>query len=230
MCGRFTLVTPRERLVSHFRLEHACELSPRYNVAPNQAVAAVRQSPAQGRELVMLRWGLIPYWAEGLRGPYGMINARAETLAQRPAFRAAFARRRCLIPADGFYEWKTVHGRKQPYAIRKKDHSLFALAALWERWQGDEQVVESCAIVTTVANDLVRPLHERMPVVLPPEHYDRWLDPAIHGPAVLQPLLSPATPEPLIVYPVSTRVNSPKNDDAECLMPLDEICAPRTTA
>lgn len=119
-----------------------------------------------------------------MRGPYGMINARAETLAQRPAFRAAFARRRCLIPADGFYEWKTVHGRKQPYAIRKKHHSLFALAALWERWQGDEQVVESCAIVTTVANDLIRPLHERMPVVLPPEHYDRWLDPAIHDPAV----------------------------------------------
>lgn len=149
-----------------------------------------------------------------------MINARAETLTQKPAFRSAFARRRCLIPADGFYEWQVVQGRKQPYVIRRKDEGPFAFAGLWERWEGAARIIESCTIITTTANELLRPLHDRMPVMLDEDDYDCWLDSSTGNPTVLQPLLKPYEPDKLAAYPVSTRVNSPENDEAECIAPL----------
>lgn len=215
------LATPREELVTRFRLQHALALGPRYNIAPGQPVAAVRESGERGRELVLLHWGLVPHWTKDPNSGNKMINARAETLAQKPSFRAAFVRRRCLLPADGFYEWKALNGRKQPYSIRSKDRRPFALAGLWEHWENQTTVIESCTIITTTANELLRPLHERMPVILAEEDYDRWLDCSNQDPQTLQHLLRPYDPNQLIAYPVSTRVNSPKNDDSECIAPIE---------
>ncbi len=215
------LATPREQLVAHFRLQHAAALEARYNIAPSQAVAAVRESCGHGRELVMLQWGLVPHWVKDPSSGNRMINARAETLAQKPSFRVAYARRRCLLPADGFYEWKASNGAKQPYFIRAKNPGPLAFAGLWERWDSQTTVIESCTIITTSANSLLRPLHERMPVILDEEDYDRWLDVSNNDHRTLQPLLRPYDPEALLVYPVSTQVNSPKNDDSDCIAALE---------
>lgn len=221
MCGRFTLSKPPALLTQTFRLDRAVEQKPRYNIAPSQNIAAVRIAPQdQARELVALRWGLVPPWAKDLKTGYTMINARVETVSTKPAFRSAFKYRRCLIPADGYYEWQALGSRKQPYHIHRQDGDLFAFAGLWEHWQEEtEQVVESCTILVTAANDSLRPLHDRMPVILEPEDYDRWLDPEAHDPAVLLPLLHSHPAQELVARPVSARVNSPRNDDADCLTP-----------
>lgn len=216
------LATPRERLVAHFRLQHAPELGARYNIAPSQPIASVRQSPDEGRELVLLHWGLVPHWAKQPSTRHRMINARAETLSERPAFRAPLVRRRCLIPADGYYEWMPSNGRKQPYFIRSKDEQLLALAGLWEHWQHDQDVIESCTIITTESNGSVRDIHDRMPLILPERAYDKWLDPSVQDPTLLRPLLKPFDATELIAYPVSPRVNSPRVDDAACVAPLAE--------
>lgn len=216
------LATPRERLVSQFRLAHAPELGARYNIAPSQPIASVRQLSDAGRELVFLHWGLIPSWAKQRSTRHRMINARAETLNERPAFRVPLARRRCLIPADGYYEWMASNGRKQPYFIRAKDKRLLALAGLWERWQHDQEAIESCAIITTESNGPVRDIHDRMPLILPERAYDQWLDPSVQDPTLLRPLLEPFDAVELMAYPVSPRVNSPRVDDAACVAPLDE--------
>lgn len=220
MCGRYMLATPRERLVERFRTQHAVELVPRYNIAPSESVAAIRESVNQERELVLLRWGLVPSTIKDTKNGYRMINARAETLSQRPAFRSAFAHRRCLIPADGFYEWRHTNGTKQPYFVRARDEDLLAFAGLWERWQRGEQVIESCTIITTDANESLASIHHRMPVILPEDTYDRWLDSSVQDPGTLQPLLLPYDTTKLVAYPVCKRVNHPKNDDAECIRQL----------
>ena len=156
------------------------------------------------RELALLRWGLIPHWAKEEKIGYRMINARAETVAEKPSFRVALRRRRCLIPATGFYEWKAVPGGKQPYNIQLVDGGLFAFAGLWERWQGDAgQVVESCTIIVTEANKAISPIHDRMPVILDPSDYKSWLDPQLQDSASLQPLLRPCPPNRINSYPVS---------------------------
>ncbi len=216
------LATPRERLVAHFRLQHAPELSARYNIAPSQPIPAIRQSSREGRELVFLHWGLIPNWAKQPSTRHRMINARAETLSERPAFRTALARRRCLIPADGYYEWMARNGRKQPYFVHSTDEQLLALAGLWDRWQHNQQVIESCTIITTESNGPVRAIHDRMPLVLPEHAYDQWLDPSLQDPARLRPLLKPFDATQLTAYAVSPRVNSPRVDDAACATPLAE--------
>ncbi len=149
-----------------------------------------------------------------------MINARAETLSQRPAFRAAFVHRRGLIPADGFYEWQQTNDSKQPYFIRARDENPLAFAGLWERWQRGQQVIESCTIITTSANESLVPIHHRIPVILPEDTYDLWLDPSAQDPGTLQALLLPYDAKKLVAYPVSKRVNHPKNDDAECIRQL----------
>ena len=188
----------------------------RYNIAPTQRVAAVRQQAETDRELVQLRWGLIPSWAKDAAIGSSLINARSETAAKKPSFRSAMRKRRCLIPADGFYEWRRVGGEKQPYLIGLLDDAVFAFAGLWEAWDKGGERVESCTILTTSANELLKPLHDRMPVIVAPADYAQWLDPAIVDPAEVQPLLRAYPPDQMRYYPVDSRVNSPRNDDPQC--------------
>jgi putative SOS response-associated peptidase YedK len=217
MCGRFTLTASTERVVEFFGLAEVPVLPPRYNIAPTQPVLAVRRDGADPPRAVLLRWGLIPSWAKEARIGNQMINARSETAAEKPAFRTPLRRRRCLIPADGFYEWQKCGKSKQPYCIRRTGDRLFAFAGLWDRWQGDEGPVETCTILTTDANDLVRPIHERMPIILPESAFAGWLDPALQDPAKVLPLLQPLPAEQLHPFPVSSWVNDPHHDDARCL-------------
>jgi putative SOS response-associated peptidase YedK len=224
MCGRYILTRDARELGRVFGAAVQPALKPRYNIAPSQPVPAVRVDRDTGRRTVdLLRWGLVPRWADDSSIGYRMINARAETAATKPAYRSAMKYRRCLVPADAFYEWqKTPSGRKQPYAIQMADGAPFAFAGLWEHWQdahGNE--LETCTILTTDANALLAKLHDRMPVILAPEQYDAWLDPANQDAKSLTPMLKPYPAELMIDYPVSTRVNSPKYDDAKCIEPIE---------
>ena len=221
MCGRFTLSASPEVLVAELGLdEPPPPLEPHFNVAPSQQVAAVRRAPEGGRRLQLLRWGLIPGWAQDPSVGYRLINARAETAAEKPAFRAAFKRRRCLVVADGFYEWQ-ARGRgrpKQPFLIRRRDARPFAFAGLWEHWRPKEgEPIESCTIVTTAANTLVADLHDRMPVILDPADYDLWLDPQEQDAERLRGLLRPCPDAWLECYPVGRFVNDPRTDDPRCI-------------
>ncbi|HEB77021.1 MAG TPA: SOS response-associated peptidase [Methylothermaceae bacterium] len=218
MCGRFFLTVSGEEIRQRFRCVNTIDWQPRYNVAPSQPIPAVL--PHEGRRrLETLRWGLIPFWAKDEAIGQRLVNARAETLAERPAFREALKRRRCLIPASGFYEWRRTDRHKQPYAIRRRDGDLMAFAGLWERWRHPDSGEEclSCIIITTDANRLLRPLHRRMPAILEEAYWDQWLDPAAPDP---QTLLGPCREEILEAYPVSPYVNNPRNDDPRCLEPL----------
>jgi putative SOS response-associated peptidase YedK len=216
MCGRFTLHTSPEVLREHFGVDTVADTAASYNVAPSQNVPAVRVADRH-REMVLLRWGLIPSWAKETRVGYRMINARAETVADKPAYRAAFRRRRCLIPADGFYEWQQTATGKQPWYIRMKQGGVFAFAGLWEHWEGKDEVVESCSIIVTEANAQVRRVHDRMPVIIDPPDYEQWLDPEIQQADALNLLLRPYPADAMITYPVSKRVNSPANNDSHCI-------------
>jgi putative SOS response-associated peptidase YedK len=222
MCGRFTLFEPDKVLAKEFGVSDFPPRSPRYNIAPSQPIAAVRAVLAgSGRELVLLRWGLIPSWSKDPAIANRLINARAETANQKPSFRNAFRRHRCLIPASGFYEWLRWERGKQPYFVRMRDGHPFAFAGLWDRWESpDEGVVETCAILTTAANDVLAPIHDRMPVILPPMEYARWLDPSLKDTDSLAPLLVPFPPEGMIAFPVNPRVNTPSVDDEKCIAPL----------
>ncbi len=220
MCGRFTLAVPAEQVAAQFQLPTAPELAPRYNIAPTQQIAVVRAGDAD-RTLSMMRWGLVPSWAKELSIGARMINARAETAAEKPAFRSAMKQRRCLIPADGFYEWQAQPGGKQPFHIRMADGRPFAFAGLWEQWRTPEgQWLETCTILTTSANELMRQLHDRMPVIIPPEQYALWLDPALHDTEPLQELLTPYPAEEMTARPVSKAVNKVGNDDPSLLAPV----------
>ena len=221
MCGRYFVTTPGHVLGEQFSIVTPPELVPRYNVAPTQSVAIVRAGGDRARELAQVTWGLIPAWSKERAIGHKLINARGETLADKPAFRDSYKRRRCLIPADGFFEWQKVADGKQPWVLRLKSGEPFALAGLWSRWRdresGDE--VDSCTIVTTAANEVVAPLHDRMPVIVPRDAYALWLDPAIGERARLDALLVPYAAEAMTAYPVSRRVNSPANDDPGCIEP-----------
>jgi putative SOS response-associated peptidase YedK len=217
MCGRYTLATPVGRLAEEFGFDTSSkEFRTSYNVAPTQQVPAVL---AEGgtRRLEMLRWGLIPSWADDPGIGVRMINARSETAPEKPSFRSALRKRRCLIPADGFYEWKRLNGSKQPYYFRRNGGRPFAFAGLWESWNKDGEI-RSCTILTTTANDLAEEIHERMPVILPRDRYDAWLDPEAED-EELAALLEPYPGDDLEVYPVSRFVNSPGNDDPRCIEP-----------
>ncbi|MBW4472280.1 MAG: SOS response-associated peptidase [Stenomitos rutilans HA7619-LM2] len=219
MCGRFSLTASAETLAEAFQLDALPEWTPRYNIAPTQRVAAIAASPTQSLRLRLLRWGLVPGWAKDLTIGTKLINARAETAAEKPSFRAAFKQRRCLILADGFYEWQRLDRKtKQPYYFQLASAQPFAFAGLWERWQQDDDVVETCTILTTQANELLEPIHDRMPVILAPDAYDRWLDSTTSA-ASLQQLLHPYDAGAMKGYPVSDIVNSPKHDSPECLQP-----------
>ncbi len=221
MCGRFSLGASATTLVAQFDLFEAPSWSPRYNIAPTQEVIVVVKDPATAsRQARRHRWGLIPSWAKDKAIGNQLINAQAETAATKPAFRSAFRKRRCLILADGFYEWKKEGRHKQPFHISLGDGRHFAFAGLWEHWDGgDGAAIDSCTILTTTPNDLLRPLHHRMAVILAPEAYDLWLDPAIQEVERLQPLLRAYPPEGMEAYPVSRMVYNPANDDPRCIEP-----------
>jgi putative SOS response-associated peptidase YedK len=210
MCGRYVLASPGEAIAEHFRLAATPDVAPHYNIAPTQIAPVIRAAKEGGRELVAMRWGLVPGWADDVSIGARMINARAETVAAKPAFRAAFRHRRCLIPANGFYEWKSAGKRKQPYFCRLGGQALFAMAGLWEEWRSpDGEVVKTYTVITTDANAEMKAIHDRMPAIILPDAYTAWLtapDPA----SLLVPLASAS----LDAYPVSTRVNNVRNDDA----------------
>jgi putative SOS response-associated peptidase YedK len=226
MCGRFTLRTPANLLVKHFGLGGLDSIRPRYNVAPTQNVAVVRLGPEPAqRELTFMRWGLVPFWADdqaGSRLAIGnrMINARAETVAEKPAYKNAFRRRRCLVVADGYYEWQKTGGPKQPYYFHMQDDQPLAFAGLWEIWDKAGEPLQSCTIITTDACELTRPIHDRMPVILPPESYATWLDPATDQ-SELVALLCPYEKPDLVRHPVSTLVNSAAHEDPRCVECVD---------
>src|SRR5262245_45113900 len=203
MCGRFVLTAPREAVKAFLPLFDLPDVAPNYNVAPTQTVLAVRV-PTGGAEpaAALLKWGLVPSWADDPAIGYRMINARSETVAEKPAFRSAFSQRRCLILADGFFEWAKLGKRKQPYLFRLQSGRLFAFAGLWEHWQRDGRALDSCTILTTEPNDLVKPLHDRMPVILAPADFGLWLDPKAAKGEDLQALLRPYRAEAMTAYPV----------------------------
>jgi putative SOS response-associated peptidase YedK len=204
------LTTPLESVERLFAFDARPNLAARYNIAPTQPVPVLRDGAAGRRELALVRWGLVPSWAKDVAAGPPLINARAETVAEKPSFRNAFKRRRCLIPADGFYEWRVMpDGPKQPYRIAMADNALFVFAGIWEHWQTDEgSELESCAIVTTEANGQIRDIHRRMPVILPPEDFDTWLG---GEPSEAAALMRPYGGS-LVAYPVSRAVNNIRND------------------
>jgi putative SOS response-associated peptidase YedK len=218
MCGRTALTASPEDLREAFGLSETPRLAAHYNVPPSQPLAVVRvlrHDPT--RKMELLRWGLIPAWAKDRKLGHKLALARVETAATTPAFRDALRRRRCLVVVDGFFEWKRTEKKSRPYFVRRDDWAPFALAGLWERWVSrDGEIVESCAILTQPARPPVDAVHDRMPLVLERETWDRWLDPAITDVTAIGPMLGPRAPA-LIAYPVDARVNDPRNDDPACL-------------
>lgn len=221
MCGRFTLAASGETLAEAFNLDETPAVAPRYNIAPTQPVAAVRLSPDSGkRELTFFHWGLIPSWSKDPQIGSRLINARAETVTEKPSFRTAFKRRRCLIPATGFYEWQRLGNRKQPMFVQAREGEVFAFAGLWETWHnGDGSEIVSCTILTTEPNELMRGIHNRMPVIIEPADYTMWLDPGPDPEDALH-LLRPYPADQMNAWPVSTFVNNPRNEGPECIAPL----------
>lgn len=219
MCGRYRLTARERYLRDHFGLDADISWSPRWNIAPTQQVAIVRQHKTQPRRTFdLVRWGLIPYWAKDATISTKTINAMSETAGVKPAFRDAMSLRRCLILADGFYEWRKIAAKeKQPFNISMADDSVFAFAGLWEQWQNPNgELLETCTILTTTPNSLVADIHDRMPVILKSEDYDLWLDPGVTKPEIVANCLRPFDAQLMKKYPVSARVNRPENDLPEC--------------
>lgn len=223
MCGRYTITTPLEAIQRIFRVPERPNLGPRYNVAPTQSVPIVRRPPGgelDARQLATVRWGLIPFWAKDAAIGNRLINARADGVADKPAFRDSFAKRRCLVVADGFYEWRKQGSGKQPFRIVLKSREPFGFAGLWSDWKAPEgERVESCTIVTTDANTLVAPIHDRMPVILDPADFDAWLD---GDRETALALLKPFDPAAMEAYPVDPRVGNVRNDDPGIVEPLPQ--------
>lgn len=224
MCGRYRLSRRKQIIEEYFdAADWQEDWSPRYNIAPTQPVPVIRQHPKEPvRQISTLRWGLIPHWAKDASGAAGTINARSETAATKPAFRDPLKFRRCLIPADGFYEWQRAAKSKQPYCFEVNDGQLFAFAGLWDGWKNAEgQWIRTCSIMTTTPNAVTSAIHDRMPVILSPESYDIWLDPGMQNVATISELLKPCNPQFMRCYPVSSRVNHVANDDEECSRPAE---------
>lgn len=224
MCGRYTLSTPGEVITELFDVEPPEGLSPRYNIAPTQEAAVLRvEDPDDGRSCDLLRWGLVPFWADDPSIGNRMINARSETASSKPAFRSSFKKRRCLVLADGFYEWKKEGSVKIPYWIHLPEAKPFALAGLWSRWDKEEgaEPLDTFTILTTGAHPKIRPLHDRMPVILRRDQYDLWLDPTVDDKDELNALLTDESGAYLEFHPVSRRVNSPANEGPENVQPVE---------
>jgi len=219
MCGRFFIDLSPSDILERFNIPGQESFFQNYNITPSQHIAAIRAGDT-GRELVRLKWGLLPSWSKTDKSQYSMINARAETVHSKPAYRNAFQQRRCLIPASGFYEWQKTATGKQPWAIGMKDDAPFAMAGIWEHWQQGEQVIESCSIIVTESNDCIRPIHDRMPCIISAEEYDQWLDKGNTKTDDLLPLLRSYPSDAMKAWPVSTRVNSPANNSPENIQAL----------
>jgi len=221
MCGRFALIVDASVLADVFDVDPPRELQPRFNIAPTQTIPIVRAGKEKPRECAMVRWGLVPAWAKDEKIGARMINARGETVAEKPSFRSAVKSRRCLIPADGFYEWVKTGEGKQPHFIHFADARPFAFAGLWERWtKGGSEPLDTCTIITTTPNALIGKLHDRMPVILPAGRYTEWLEPQPLSPERLNDLLVPNSAEGMEAYPVSTYVNKPVNGGPQCIARL----------
>lgn len=215
MCGRFSLITDLPSLQTQFHFESYEEMEPRYNIAPSQNILVIGSNGTK-RVGSMMKWGLVPFWAKDTKIGYKMINAKAETLDGKASFRPLLKRRRCLILSDGFYEWKKEGTEKKPFRFTMENRKPFAMAGLWDSWTKGEELLYTCTIITTEANHTVKTIHERMPVILPEDSYDTWLDRAIEDPVKLKPLLKPFSSEKMDYYQVSELVNSPKNDLPDC--------------
>ncbi len=227
MCGRFNLRTPASELATFFDIVFdpplQASLAPRFNIAPSSPVLVVRAA-ADRNEPTLVNWGLVPGWAKDPSIGNRMINARGETVAEKPSFRSAFRHRRCLVPASGFYEWQKLTGsRKQPWHIHRPDDLPLAFAGIWEHWEADDgSVLQTCAIITTDANAQMAPIHHRMPVLLEPTDFPAWLDPQHDDHDQLQGLLQPCPDETLVADPIDTWVNRPANDGPDCLLPAHD--------
>ncbi len=221
MCSRYSLTSPPEAVRAYFRYENEAVFPPRYNIAPSQPVAIVRYMANGGRELALVRWGLIPSWVNEPREFRMMINARSETAAEKPSFRAAMRHRRCLVPTDGFYEWTGAAGAKRPHLVRPRDGSPMGMAGIYEHWQGaDGSEMESMAILTTAANQAMSVLHDRMPVIIAPEHFDVWLDCSPGSAKDIQTLLHPPPEDLLQIVEVSRKLNNQRNEGPEVQKPV----------
>jgi putative SOS response-associated peptidase YedK len=229
MCGRYRLSRHAEVLAIYYAEYEGVDWDAHYNIAPTQNVPVIRQDATQPvRRASLMRWGLIPSWAKDATIGARMINARAETAAEKPAFKEALERRRCLIPADGFYEWQRKGKNKQPYCFELAEREPFAFAGLWDRWRAsDGSSLETCSILTTTANQLLADIHDRMPVILSPTEYDLWLDPGFRDVAATTEMLKPFDAKLMRRYPVSERVNSVANDDPECSQPIEMLPPPQ---
>ena len=219
MCGRYRLSRRKQLVEEYFDSAPWDEdWSPRYNIAPTQRVPVIRQNPKEPvRQLSLMKWGLVPSWAKDASGAAGMINARSETAGTKPAFRDALKSRRCLIPADGFYEWKKDGKTKQPYCFEVNNGGLFAFAGIWDRWKDPSGGwIKTCSILTTTPNAVTSAVHDRMPAILDPDHYDLWLDPGMNDADAASELLKPSDAWMMRCYPVSTRINHVANDDEGC--------------
>lgn len=219
MCGRYALSAEAADIAAEFEVMLREPLAPRYNISPSQPVLVIREEVAT-RIATLLSWGLLPSWSRDAAMRGRLINARAETAASKPSFRSAYKRRRCLVPASGYYEWRATEGGKQPYYIHPADGGMFAIAGLWEHWERDGTVIETCALLTSAANDRLAAVHDRMPVVIARDAYAAWLDPTSSN-AVLEPLLAPAPSARFTFHAVSRRVNSPRHDDRDCIEATD---------
>ena len=224
MCGRFTLTSAPDEVARAFELDEIPRLEPRFNIAPGQDVATIQQGEGGRSVLTLRRWGLVPFWAKDPKIGARLINARAETLDAKPSYREAFRRRRCMVPADGFYEWAAAGGgQRQPYWVARTDGACFAMAGLYERWKSPQgEWLETCTLITTDANERLRTIHDRMPVILEPADYALWLDSRLREPERLRALLCPRPGEDFELRAVSRHVNRPGHDDPACTAPLSE--------
>jgi len=223
MCGRYTLSTPSDLLADLMEVQETPQLSQRFNIAPTQEAPILRlaDDPSPHREIVLLKWGLVPFWAKDPTIGNRMINARAETVAEKPSFRDSFKKRRCIVLTDGFYEWQKTGSGKQPYFFRLQSQQPFGMAGLWDRWEkGDGQPLETFTILTTEPNELVATAHHRMPVILNPRQIELWLDPATDSSSAFGPFWDPYPAADMQGFPVSTYVNNPANDTPRCIEPL----------
>lgn len=221
MCGRFTLTLTKEEINEIVKITELIDWKSRYNIAPMEAVPAIINDGQ--RQLKLFQWGLVPYWAKDKSIGNKLINARMETIETKPSFKHSFVSKRCLILADGFYEWKKEGTTKRPYLFTLTDRKLFSFAGIWDAWKNPEgKVLQSCTIITTAANELMKPIHERMPVILEKESEEAWLDSSIKDPLKLKSLLAPYPTMKMKYYEVSTKVNSSKIDNIECIQPLEK--------
>lgn len=215
MCGRYNLTASSEAIVEHFQLLRQVKFQPSYNIAPAQKILNIVELEDKSRKAVNLFWGLVPSWSKDSKNSSHLINARMETVREKPSFRSAFKLRRCLIPANGFYEWERRNG-KQAFHIHRQDQQLFAFAGIWEQWQHEAETLYSCTIITTVAAELMQPIHERMPVIITPEHYHDWLAKTVEADRAFE-LLDNQGYEQMMVTPVGDWVNNPRHDDERCI-------------